>query len=382
MEETSDTSMNEIVDEALEDEEIKEEDDAEEMEETIETPVNVGELLASHSEKESEASKSIEVFKEVEASIDNGNLLLVDNQPVDKATLKSNLSLFLNTLARDNAQLLFNSIWQLPIEKVDGNILAKLPDPTTLLPREKPIPKPKPPTKWEAYAAKKGIQNKKRGRMLWDEEAKAWKPRYGYKRTKDDTNEWCLEVPENSDPYEDQFEKRETAKKERVAKNELQRLRNIAKNQKGGKGMIMSTQFKPAEKKEKERLGQEVEIAKVSTASVGKFQDKLPKEKKMKNAGKKRKFESVAGDSSSEKKRALEIWGKVNKPDNTPNMEKAVNKKIASDQINAASNKKKGKSGSGKIKNKHYREGYAQKAAKKQTKMMKGKTLGKGKKNR
>merc|ERR1712203_14324 len=100
--------------------EIKEEDDAE--------------------EKESEASKSIEVFKEVEASIDNGNLLLVDNQPVDKATLKSNISLFLNTLARDNAQLLFNSIWQLPIEKVDGNILAKLPDSTTLLPREKPIP--------------------------------------------------------------------------------------------------------------------------------------------------------------------------------------------------------------------------------------------------
>ena len=31
------------------------------------------------------------------------------------------------------------------------------------------------------------------------------------------------------DPFEDQFEKRNTAKKERVAKNELQRLRNIAR---------------------------------------------------------------------------------------------------------------------------------------------------------
>lgn len=34
-----------------------------------------------------------------------------------------------------------------------------------------------------------------------------------------------------SDPNEDQFEKRKTAKKERVAKNELQRLRNIARAQ-------------------------------------------------------------------------------------------------------------------------------------------------------
>ena len=38
-----------------------------------------------------------------------------------------------------------------------------------------------------------------------------------------------LNIP---DPYEDQFEKRKKAKKERVAKNELQRLRNIARSQK------------------------------------------------------------------------------------------------------------------------------------------------------
>jgi len=39
---------------------------------------------------------------------------------------------------------------------------------------------------------------------------------------------WCV-----ADPYEDQFEKRVKAKKEAVAKNELQRLRNIARNMKG-----------------------------------------------------------------------------------------------------------------------------------------------------
>jgi regulator of ribosome biosynthesis len=34
------------------------------------------------------------------------------------------------------------------------------------------------------------------------------------------------------DPNEDQFAKRQSAKKERVAKNEFQRLKNIARGQK------------------------------------------------------------------------------------------------------------------------------------------------------
>ena len=44
---------------------------------------------------------------------------------------------------------------------------------------------------------------------------------------------WC-----DADPFEDQFEKRLKAKKEAVAKNELQRLRNIARNMKG-KGAVL-----------------------------------------------------------------------------------------------------------------------------------------------
>jgi len=43
-----------------------------------------------------------------------------------------------------------------------------------------------------------------------------------------------------SDPYEDQFEKRKKQKQERTSKNELQRLRNIARAQKtkGNKGFV------------------------------------------------------------------------------------------------------------------------------------------------
>lgn len=38
------------------------------------------------------------------------------------------------------------------------------------------------------------------------------------------------EVPDNADPYEDQFAKATELKKENIAKNEFQRLRNIARN--------------------------------------------------------------------------------------------------------------------------------------------------------
>jgi len=343
----------------------------------VDRPVNVDEILAAAKESKISRTKSIQVEKEVEPTFDIGNLLINDLQPIKESEFKAGPGAYLAALARDNAQLLFNEIWKLPVSRVQDALVVKLPDCTTAIPREKPVPKPKPPTKWETYAKQKGIQNKKRGRMIWDEEAEAWKPRYGYKRGKDDTKEWCMEVPVNSDPYEDQFEKVDKAKKERVAKNELQRLRNIAKNQKGGKGLIMSTQFKPSEKKDKDRVTQEIDVAKVSTASLGKFQDKLPKEKPNKKQGKKRKFESVTGSMSEEKSRSLEIWNKVNKP--APlNVTKAVNKQIATEQqaVSAAKQKKKG--GSGKVKNKRFRDG------KKHAMNLnaKGRTLGKGRKKK
>jgi hypothetical protein len=63
---------------------------------------------------------------------------------------------FLLELARENTQLLINSIWNLPTERVEDVVVAKFPPPTFRLPREKPVPKPKVPTKWEKYAKEKG----------------------------------------------------------------------------------------------------------------------------------------------------------------------------------------------------------------------------------
>jgi regulator of ribosome biosynthesis len=55
-------------------------------------------------------------------------------------------------------------------------------------------------------------------------------PRYGFKRAAADKEKsWLLPVPDTADPSEDQFSKLSEIKSENVAKNEFQRLRNLAK---------------------------------------------------------------------------------------------------------------------------------------------------------
>lgn len=54
-------------------------------------------------------------------------------------------------------------------------------------------------------------------------------PRHGYRKAAAEKDkDWLIEVPQNVDPYKDMFEAKLQAKQERVAKNEFQRLRNIA----------------------------------------------------------------------------------------------------------------------------------------------------------
>lgn len=104
---------------------------------------------------------------------------------------------FLKKLARDNTQLIINQLWELETKKVENLVVAKLPAPKTILPRSKPIPKPKSPTKWELYAKTKGIQNRKREKLVWDDTSKEWKPRFGY-RGINQNNDWLIEVPDNA----------------------------------------------------------------------------------------------------------------------------------------------------------------------------------------
>jgi regulator of ribosome biosynthesis len=55
-------------------------------------------------------------------------------------------------------------------------------------------------------------------------------PRYGFKKAAAEKEKnWLLPLPDRADPNEDQFSKLAEVKSENVAKNEFQRLRNLAK---------------------------------------------------------------------------------------------------------------------------------------------------------
>ncbi len=72
--------------------------------------------------------------------------------------------------------------------------MAQLPEPSTWLPREKPLPKPKALTKWQKYAQEKGIRKRKRSALAFDEEAGEWRRRHGYKRANNDNEVPIIEA--------------------------------------------------------------------------------------------------------------------------------------------------------------------------------------------
>ncbi|CAL8093754.1 unnamed protein product [Orchesella dallaii] len=256
----------------------------------------------------SEEPRSIAVEKAIEVDIDPGNLLVTDPNEISRLQLNSNPAEYLKDLTRSNTQLLINSIFTLPFHRVDDVIVAELPKPTYVLPRSKPAPKARPLTKWQSYAKDKGIVKKKKSGLIWDEIVKKWVPRFGYRRAEaEHAKDWLLEVPQHSDPYEDQFEKKSEAKSERVAKNELQRLRNLAKAKKivvpASKGLTSKV------KQSKEELLTAVHTANKATASLGKFQPKVGKVKPLKGAGKKRQFDPLI--NSQEKAKNLSVLDKI-----------------------------------------------------------------------
>ncbi|KAI4456091.1 ribosome biogenesis regulatory protein [Holotrichia oblita] len=322
--------------------------------------------------------KTITVEKHLELDYDLGSLLCVDNNELDLCLMNKNKDDYLRNLTRDNVQLLLNKIWDLPTEKADEVIVAKLPRPTYVLPRAKHVPKPKPLTKWQEYAKLKGIQKKKKSKLSWDEQLKKWIPLYGYKRAEAARNkEWLLEVPQNADPMEDQFAKRTDAKTERVAKNELQRLRNIAKtkNIKVPRMGLLNPDVSTAKD-----LQAAVTVAKSSTASIGKFQGSLPKEKEARGVA------TITPGASSRKRKAAPVSSEAEKAENLLaidfvlnkkpkiDVERAVNKQVNQQQLrkseestnskpkaggkgkkkgNSSSSSKKPKSGKGQRKGKN-----------------------------
>ena len=137
---------------------------------------------------------------------DLGHLLCNDPNPLpslEDVEDKEKEAILAST-ARDCAQHLINQLLTTcPISRAadDGTLQIMLPAPEMHLPREKPVPKEKERTKWEMFAEKKGIKNKRReGKMVYDEAKGDWVPRYGYKgKNTDADGDWLVEVDEKAD---------------------------------------------------------------------------------------------------------------------------------------------------------------------------------------
>lgn len=124
----------------------------------------------------------VAVEKPTPYTFDLGHLLAEDPNPLslDRANLEQSLA----EVARDGAQALINQLLTTcPPQSTKDGVLLSLPPPTTRLPREKPVPEAKAPTKWERFAAKKGIKPKMREarrNLAYDEQSGEWKRKWGY----------------------------------------------------------------------------------------------------------------------------------------------------------------------------------------------------------
>ncbi|KAJ4957404.1 hypothetical protein NE237_024515 [Protea cynaroides] len=258
--------------------------------------------------------------------IDVGNLMAYDpyhsfsSLPQDREQLVKECLQKGTELVQAIADVLFN----LPSTEDRDGPIVQLPPPTTRLPREKHLPKPKPPTKWELFAKQKGIKNHKKDKIVFDEQTGTWKRRHGYDRVDDDKDVPIIEAKMTDEPGEDPFAKRQVEKKERVEKQEKNRLQNLKKAAKVGALPshiqlaatalpITGTQSAP-KKVSKDELENVAGMAATATASGGKFDKKLPGEKSAKHPGKYRKFLPVAegsGMGSQEQQQTQKVLNKL-----------------------------------------------------------------------
>jgi regulator of ribosome biosynthesis len=227
---------------------------------------------------------------------------------------RDNTEQYLLNLTRDNVQLIVNAIWELPTERLDEHIVVKLPKPSFALPRARKLPVAKALTKWEQFAKDKGIKKRKKDKKVYDDVLGKWVPTFGYQKYKADRDkDWVLEVPKNIDPMTDMFQKKKDLKDERVAKNEIARMKNIARAQKVELPRVGFVSENSASAKD---LHVAATIAKASTASVGKFQEALPKEKLARGIGVRELIPGAtrrkrAVDNKTEKSEQIETVSKI-----------------------------------------------------------------------
>lgn len=108
-----------------------------------------------------------------------------------------------------------------------------------------------------------------------------------------------VELSGTAKDTDDPRAEQKTKKKEAVAKNELQRLRNLSARMLKSKSKS-KINLEPTERPTLDQLNRSVFIAHTATASAGKFQPNLADQKPVLKSGQKRHFEPLVGDLKKE----------------------------------------------------------------------------------
>lgn len=245
--------------------------------------------------------------------LDVGNLAAFDGRVGQDGTLLE--------LARDGVEALVHAVFSLPAEMTDAGKLADMPEPSFQLPREKPIPKVRAMTKWKKFAQEKGIQKKRRDRLVYDEAMDDFVPRYGKGSKNSLDRDVILLHKEGMELDADPFAAKRKAKNARIKDNKKKHLSNQGRAEKNRKSRIEPLQSLdvaprgPSGKRNipKKGIRDAISVAQRSTASAGRFDKRVNNEPKPKLAGRKRKFEAVAekGQLVREKERTQQIAQRV-----------------------------------------------------------------------
>lgn len=264
--------------------------------------------------------KPITVEKE-DIAYDLGHLCAYDYVPVDNNMLKAS-STYLGDLTRDNVQLLFTKIFQLPAQVVTDGVLASLPKPTTIRPRAKPLPSAALPTSWEKFAKQKGIPKKsKKPQLTWDEEHQEYRRRFGYKRANNAADQWVIPVSASS-KVQEELQKRGQDTVDpftRIQQDKKAKQENQEKKQKKNKttaSLEKARSQASAGSKLKDDISRTFALVSRSTASLGRFDRRLPGETEAPREKGTRRVAGVgsavsASGGGAEKKASLELIDKM-----------------------------------------------------------------------
>jgi regulator of ribosome biosynthesis len=157
----------------------------------------------------------------------------------------------LQSIARDGAQSLLTTLLTTTtiLSTPDGLLMTLPPAPQPLLPRWKPLPKPKAPTKWETFARKKGIgkfgsslsggakQEDRKKNLVYDDEKGEWVKKWGYQGKKmREEGQWLVEVDDKA--KKGQEEKQGENVRMAGRKERKERMKRMERRQRGNKRRV------------------------------------------------------------------------------------------------------------------------------------------------